>query len=883
MQYSKRKALNVAILLALSGAAATGVAQTQPAQGQQVEKIEITGSNIRRVAEEGALPLTIIKREDIERSGATSVSELLRTVTGSPFGGFDERSTNLSSGGGFANVSLRGLGARATLVLINGRRVAPAGFGGATGTDVFTDLNSLPIAAIDRVEILRDGASAVYGADAVGGVINVILRRDYKGGEVLLGYGLTQKSDGGEARGNITYGIGDIASDRFNALVSVDYFKRDRIRSKDRDWSSSANFEQYGGNDTRSLTGSPGSYRLGTLSAAGAFTPTSDYKAMPGCPAVSLYTAGTNEYCLFDFLPFWDLMPSVERVSGYAALNVDLTGGHRAYVNLTAAHNESKFEVAPTPLQANIIPKGTAGNPFNSDVQVIYRTLGGGPRANKYTTDFMNLVAGVKGSFGPWDYDTGVTYSESKTDGEGTGYINRTKVAAAFRSGLLQPFVTAAGKGDDTAAAAAIGATTQRNGTTRSVQFDAKTSRELMSLAGGPMAFALGAEFRKEKLTDAADEISASGQIDGANIVASSGSRKVKAAFVELSAPFVKGLDATLAARVDSYDTFGSSVNPKLSLGYRPNTSVLVRGSVGTGFRAPNLIEQYLGRSESFNSGVIDPLRCPTTAAPGDCGRVQIRNFSGGNSALDPEKSKQFNFGFVFEPIKDATLSIDYFNIDLNNQIGRLGLTRIVSDPLYSKLITRDTPTPADIAAGLPGAILFIDRTYQNLGKTKVSGIDLDFTYRYNFGEYGVLSGSAEVSYIDKYKQAAEQGQALIEYAGTNGIPRVRSKLTLNWERGPWKGSLSGNYVGVNALDSVDPRAYDAEGEFIGGNVSSMTTWDIRAGYLGFKNMELAFGIKNLFDKKPVWDFAGDNSQGYNADFGDPRGRNFYASMKYKF
>jgi iron complex outermembrane recepter protein len=903
MQYSKRKTLNVAILAALSGFTATSFAQTQPAQSQQVEKIEITGSNIKRIQTESATPITVISREQIQRSGATSLNEVLQQVSVSGLGNFSETNTNLSSGGGSAAISLRGLGASYTLTLIDGRRVAPSGFGGATGVATFTDLNSIPLSAIDRIEVLRGSASAIYGADAVGGVINLILRRDFKGGEATASYGTTERSDGQELRGNVAYGYGDMARDRFNVLATFDYYKRERIASVDRPYGASADGTLLNadlGVDTRSLTGSPGTFRTGTVSSTGAFTANSPWRAMPNCPAVDKLpatpAATVDQYCLFNFLSFWDLAPPAERVGGVVKGEIQITPAMRAFARLVANKNETSFRVAPTPLPDGVITATAPGNTLGQTYQYKYRITAGGPRQNDQKIDFYSLVGGLEGQLGTYDWKMGLSTSETKNRNDGSGYVNTLKVAAASAAGIFKPYEFASNPALEKAAAEAIAASYTRIGKAKSSGIDATVSGELFALPGGPLSFAAGLEFRSESISDRCitpecySGPGGTSVITGANSTAAGGKRTINAQYVEFRAPAFKGLDITVAARRDGYsgesdaDAAGvirtgkyDKVTPQVSVEFRPMSTLLLRGVVGEGFKAPTLFEAYQATSESFNSGTAwrDQRRFPVTNAREDSGAVQIRNFRGGTPSLLPEESKNASVGIVFEPIKDLTFTLDHYVIDLENTIGLPSVSRLLAREAAaggSPLVIRKPASTTDIQRGIPGAIDYLLLSYANLGQSRVQGTDLDIEYKWRSSDFGRFGARTVMTYFHTYKQTPEPGVDLTEFLGSYEVPRFRAGVTMSWERGPWEAVWGWRYTGKHAQelqnteeDKVAPEQYH----------------DVAVTYSGFKDWKFRGGVRNVFDKQPS--FANGDSQNYSYIFGDPRGRSFWLAATYKF
>jgi iron complex outermembrane recepter protein len=861
-------------------------AQAQTASEPKAEKVEVTGSNIKRVAAEGATPVQVITRDQIARSGATSLSEILSTVSIGGSGSFSETNTNLSSGGGASGIGLRGLGLSYTLVLLNGRRVAPSGFGGATGVATFTDLNGIPVAAIDRVEILKGSASAIYGADAVAGVVNVILRKDFKGGETSGQVGTTQRRDATEVRADLAVGMGDVAKDKYNFMAAYSHYQRDNIRSVDRPYSKTADqtsFQPELGVDSRSLTGNPGSFRTGTVSATGVFTANSAWRAMPNCPTInkSPVTPATAEdqYCLFNFLTFWDLAPSVKRDGVTLSGNFEVSSNLSLFATALVNRNTTSFQVAPTPLTVGVIPGNAPGNSLGQAYQYRYRVTANGGRVNETGIDFSSFVAGAKGSFGAFDWD--MAFNTSKTDitNKGSGYANRNLVAAAAAAGNLRPYEFAVNPALEAAFAKTIAATFTRKGIAKSDMVDAKMSGEIMQLPAGPLAVAAGFEFRKESIVDECLEADCkAGLIDGANVTGSSGKRNVNSQYIELRAPAFKGLDVTAALRRDDYSTIQKdAVTPQVAIEFRPAKEVLIRGVAGKGFKAPTLFEAYQSKSESFNSGATyaDQRRCPVTKAREDCGSTQVRNFRGGNVDLKPEESKNFSLGSVIEVTKDFTVSADWYRIDLNETIGLPSVARLMAREALKggdPLVVRGAASATDVARGLPGSIEYISLQYANLGRTIITGADAELEYRISTAEWGKFKFATSLSYTDKYWQAPEPGVALVQYAGTNDIPRFRATSGIAWSTGPVEVNYAWRHVGHHA------QVYD-DGSGLS-TVSPENYHDLSMSYTGIKNLKLNFGIRNIMDRAPS--FANGSSQAYDYSYGDPRGRSFWLSFAYK-
>jgi iron complex outermembrane recepter protein len=880
---------------------ATGFAYAQQTP-QKVEKVEVTGSNIKRIDVEGALPVVVLKREDIEKSGKTTVNELLSTLTVISGGSFSE-ATNAgnSFAPGTASVSLRGLGVNTTLVLLNGRRVANYGFAQNINEN-FVDLNAIPVSAIERIEVLKDGASAIYGSDAIAGVINVILRKDFRGVEVAASIGDSKDGGGSEKRASLSAGYGDVAKNRFNAMVTLDYYQREKINSQDRSFSKTADKRGNGpgARDFRSPTGNPG-YWFGGGNPNTAFTT---------CPASQVVTAaslgvgGGGTVCAYDFAADNDLIPETERAGAFGAVTFQLSPNWTIFADAMFNTNKTYRFAAPTPaaFSAANHPDRPAGSTFSS---VAYRFLEAGRRTNETKTDSTRIVAGIKGNAFDWDMEAALNFGRSETVDLARNFIIQERATEAFggtlagftgqRYGVLDPSKNPAGMLD------AIKIAPRREGISKVEGADLKASRELFNMAGGVAAIALGFEHRKESVADNPDPRVALSNPNRVTVAGSGGTsvigkRTQNSAYAEVSLPFLKGFESQLAIRTDRYSDFGTATTPKVALSWRPSQAVLVRGGYAEGFRAPSLAEIYLGESTSFPS-VVDAPRCTdyiagfgatdprTVAVCGPTGTgtaAQVRSIFLGNRTLKPEKSKSYSLGLVLEPTRDMTVAIDYYNIEHKERI--LAPTAgfiLANEALFPGAVTRGTRTADDIAANsraalrgtsgdlVPGVI----RSFFNASQQNTSGIDVDLRNKFSLGEWGKLDVTNALTYLIKIDRQLNPGQPLTELVDTYERPRWRHVLTLDWTRGSWGSTVAANTIAGFEDNFIVNGVYPRLG--------NMLTFDAQVRYTGFKNLTLTLGGLNVANKKPP--FSNENWYGYDPSVHNPRGAYYYAGVRYKF
>lgn len=882
MKEIKRKTLPRALIQALGTGVAISVVATaaHAQQAQRVEKIEVTGTNIKRVDTETASPVTIITREEIARSGATTISEVIRQLPSNNAGSFSENSLN-SFAAGAAAVSLRGLGAQATLILLNGRRLTPYPF--ANGAQVtFVDLNTIPMEVVDRIEVLKDGASAIYGSDAMAGVINVILRKDFRGAEVGANYGITSEHDAESWRATATLGFGDLARDKWNFFFNVEARDQESLRPTDRAWTTTGNLITFGNQTRRSINAYPGNFQARTGTSPG-FTGT---VPVPGCPSTSIL----GGVCRLNEVSSWlTTVPENERKSAFGRFTWELGGGHslsaeagymenQTYITSTPTFPTSWLRATDLSLQSItpiILPVGHPNNPYATPVNLLYSFADIGSRDQTLTSEYTRLLANLKGSFGAWDYDAAIGSNENETLQERGGFIRASVFRQMLASG--QYYFGDRSRNSD-AIYSALSPKITRAGMSKSTFVDARVSTELMQMRNGPLGFAAGIEHRQEELEDRPDELVRSGDIVGLGSTAASGDRDVTSLFGEVSIPLLRTLEAQLAVRYDKYSDYGNSTTPKLGLKWTPTRSFAIRGTYAEGFRAPGLPEIQNSFAAGFFNGVEDPIRCPVTGTTADC-FFSIPAVIGANPALVPEESKSFTVGFVWEPTADTTLTVDYYDIRRKNEITTIDLTFLLAnEALFPGRVTRN-PATGD---GLPGTIQSVNLIYANLSETETAGIDVEFRQRFNLGRYGKLGAIMYGAYTDKYKFAVEPGQEMVNYNGTHNQPRFQGNLTFEYETGPWFMFHRTNYVAHHSWAGTPFQTCPATVRAVNGcDIGSFTTMDAGVRYTGFRNLSLRAGVRNIQNKRPPLDLT--YTELYNLVYHNILGKTYNVGFSYSF
>lgn len=943
----QRTKVCTAVLVALGGVLAL------PAIAQETQRVEITGSSIRRADAETALPVTVVTREEIARSGVTSTEQLLQSISAASSQGGTSNSMGAgNSTYGNASISLRGLGEDRTLVLVNGRRLAA--FAGGNGASV--NINAIPLAAIHRVEVLKDGASGVYGSDAVAGVVNFILIKDFQGVELGATVGAPTRSGGGKSqRATAVAGFGN--GDRFNVTVSAAFEKETALFAKDRDFAKTGNVPPYIAASATGQGNIQGAYKPGT-GAPGPVDPETGLNketgvAGPGfgsttygnplgaagnCESVNMFLAGTRSatspfganapFCQFDSNGFVGLIPDRKLSTLSANLSFKVNDAMELFGDVLWSKSAVTQTFQPSPLRrdfmqsdnefgkqgvdpvllirpsnpnyhiaADYLAAMEAANPgkgygalIGKELATTARVFSFGPRSTEDTATQSRLVGGLRGTFAKQDYELAVAANESKVKGKTvSGYFSQVAYARVINdpSSDYNPWSLTQSSAFNNAAAGANYVGDTLRATSKSNSVDGKLSGEVAQLPAGALQYAAGFQVRKEDL--ALDPSAALLQGDIAGLGGATPpvdkDRKISSLFGELIIPIVKNLEGNVAVRSDHYNDVGSSTTYKTSMRWQPVREVVVRGSLGTGFRAPTLLDLWsptvLGSSEQFN----DPYFNDT-----DHTGIQVNSFTGGFQGLKPEKSRQHSIGLVLSPVRDISVSLDYFAIKVTDLIAQESAQAVVArnlagDPAYASFVTRD-PASHEIQN--------ITQLLRNVGSADVKGVDIDASWRTSLGP-GKLDVNLSGTYMIKYDATTPTGTVshkvgtIVEDDGATPVLSSNNStndgVVLRWKHNlsvtyafdswalTWAQNYYSGYRDANDLNG-DPH-----------KVPSQALYDAQVAFTGVKNLKLAVGVKNLFDKNPPLFIPVSNQfqAGYDITLYDPRARFVYLSANYKF
>jgi len=681
-----RRAVSFALAVATGSLAMIEVSSAaEPPAERSIETVIVTGSNIRRAEAETAAPIQVITRDDIDRTGKTTVGEYLQTLTADGQG-----SVPKSFGNGFAagaaGVSMRGLGAGSTLVLLNGRRIAPYGLAD-DGQKIFTDLSVIPLETVERVEVLKEGASAIYGSDAIAGVVNVILRSEYQGFAGKGSFATSEEGDGQMGKLSLTGGFGDRANDGYNVFFNVEGATTDAIRTTDRrgrKWIGSGDLRPYGYSATGSqflagwingntVTNSP----TGALLTPGA-TPTP--VSLPGCAQFTeISQDGSGGGCLWDAARFRDLSPEQQYVNVFGRGTIDLSDSFEAYAELGYSRKESRFENTPSGVSGSWgFPGGAVNASSGANATVLgpthpdntlfpgqaarlrYSAWDVGPRVGEQTNEFYRAIVGLQGAIGEWEFDAAVLHSQTDLISERTGFLRHSAVQQALSG--TGPIVWRIGDDSHLNSLAVydfIAPKIHADGESILDSVDVKMSRSLFDLPGGALGFAVGAEYRRLKTSLTPQTYTDQGDIIGLGYSAYDGTQNQIAGYVEFLAPVLPQLELSAAVRHDSYMNSDAATTPKFGLKWSPADMIAFRGTYAKGFRTPNAAETG-GDSAGFTS-IRDPLRCPggvpiAGASQADC-NLTVAVINRPSPDLSPEKSESYTFGIVLSPFAETTVT----------------------------------------------------------------------------------------------------------------------------------------------------------------------------------------------------------------------------------
>lgn len=835
-----------------------------------LETITVTGYHIKRIGVEGPAPVVVFSHEDFEQAGINTVEEFTRYLT---------INTTYPIGAapiGAAAFDLRGIGVDATLVLVNGFRIAPYG----QAAENIIDINSIPVSAIDRIEILKDGASAVYGADAVAGVVNIILRTNYDGIELSAGYGVSERGDGELKTADLIAGRD---GPRGSIMFSLSWNDRGTQKYRDRDWSSDPDYTAIGGPNFRDVHSSPPTFfRYDTFS----------WEHDPACGAdPALTSVGVAPWgpdwgtaCRLNWAYFVDLDRGFEQVGaslfGRYEINSKLSlFADLIYNNVEGEQDEGPDYVSYSPqLETGVpfVPAYHPGNPFGTDGELLSYLIDAEHRRQINQSTAWRAVIGMEGRWGDWDWQLSGLVSENEVDKDflNEAYADRYQLALLGMGGpdgdsWYDPFGIE--PRNDPAVIDWLLADTSRSDSTGERSVDLLISRTFGALPGLPIGVAAGLQYREQELDQTVDEnfflLDLGWEHDPL-----SASRNVSAAYVEFNLLPFESLEAQLALRYEDYSDFGTSTNPKVALRWQPLASLMLRASWATSFKPPSFLELY-EPLHSWWGSYRDTVRCEITGLPHDCTGQAYPAEGGGNPNLDPEKGDSWFLGMIWQPqhLTGFEFQLDFWEFNHQDRIQWLR-GQFVLDEGGDFGIVRAPDEPG----GTPGRILLVQETNVNTDKLVTRGFDTTVRYSWAPRRAGNFRAGLMHTYLDRWELTDTIDDWMLNrnMAGDKfniPIPRNRFNLNLSWDLAAHAIAVNVHYTGHYYNDEnlwVDGMPTDQRMD-----IPSHTTLDLQysSAFENLRDAVLRIGCNNVTDKDPPFHYWPGNEPVH-----DGRGRFWY-------
>ncbi|MBE1160263.1 TonB-dependent receptor [Dyella acidiphila] len=943
-------ALSLAGLL-LAPIAGTAFAQSAPAQDQsqptasqsnpqQLQTITVTGSALPRVDTETPSPVTVLTAQQIARSGYTTISDVVRSISADNSGSIPNAFT-AGFAAGASGVALRGLTVNSTVVLIDGHRAASYPVSD-DGERSFVDLNTIPISAVERIEVLKDGASSLYGADAIAGVVNIILKPGYQGVEGTADIGNSQHGGGFTKKATFLAGFGDLNKDRYNVYFSAQYEMDNPIYNRERDYPyNSKDLTALGGPNGN--FGNPATFNGSTVGATAPATLGVGANPLTGATQVknSLYsplgsctngtvltsTAGVGSYCAENQVAqYGEIQPQTEQGGLYARGTFKINDTTKAY--LSVSYMESKLWAQLTPQQ---IQTSTPNNTNNIALPPVLTTgpnagklnpndpyaaageyallnyqFGDIPQNNTYDNHNARVVADVSGIAGEWNYDAAVVLNHDWLNTTQTGFINYPALVNAITSGsynFINPSANSA------AELAQLSPNLSKQSTSDLDSLDLNASRSLFDLPGGSAGLAVGSQFRYEAQNDPA--LNPDDLFQSLGIAQTKGHRNVSGAYAELDLPLLESLEVDASGRYDHYSDVGNNFSPKIGFKWKPLDWVAIRGTYSKGFRAPSFAENGSSSSEGFVT--LNPAQYTNfvNAHNGNAYSTvpySLAEYTVANPNIRPEKASNFTFGVVLQPTSWLNASVDYYDIKKSN---------VITGPNFGQAISNYFATGA---TGVPGVTVIPDIAdptapnaqarpaefigqYINANSLKTDGVDIDLQGHWDFGNgihyVSELSGTE----VFNWRMVLPDG-TVESFAGTQGPYNLSSGAGTPRLKGSWSNTVqygpatvtatiyyTGGYSEIAEDVGVGPDSclsFNAAGtQFLPSNcrISSFTDVDLTGSYAINSHISVTASIMNAMDRKAPFDPANYAAVNYNPtySYAGVVGRFYNLGVKVKF
>ncbi|WP_445777870.1 TonB-dependent receptor domain-containing protein [Shewanella sp.] len=857
-------------LALISGAAATAFAApavfAADEDGAKVERIEVTGSRIKRSDLEGAYPITTITTEDMKMEGNFTVADALRNSNLNSFGSFSERSG--SSAQSQATIDLRGAGSSRTLVLIDGKRFP----GSPTLGGASANLNAIPMAAVERIDILTDGASSTYGSDAIAGVVNIIMKKNYQGLEFNVGGG-SRDQDGGLTSKEFSV-VAGYQMDKGNITFAFDHQDRKGISDADRPYTAASMTDFNGDGIIQAYDETAGWSIYGATIAAPDFSSATasplcdDLEAEYGSNVFQTVAADNDwspgsTYCMYAFANVSYNKASVDRNTVYVDANYEVAEDIEWFGRVMVTQNSSFGRYAPPAATWNNMSADNPNNPYGEETTGYFRWVGIGTRdgnVDDYNQDYLTGLRGTISALNDAEWE--VYYHHNIADNKSIGEYYLSYSGLAYNQANDIDLGSEAGINN-------MKATTLTQGRATFDQYSAGLGFDAFDLPGGAIAHYLGMEYFDQQFSEVYDAQSEAGLIGGSAGNSSGGDRQVWAMFYEAVLPLTDDVELNLAARYDDYSDFGDNLAPKASVRWQALENVVVRASYSEAFRAPSLDQLYAATTFSADTGTDYPFCTATGVSDADCSSKQYDTYIRANSDLGPETSEYINLGVAWDIVDDIGVKVDYFNLNIDDVISRRTITNVMRGIAAGTLDTTETfyVTRAATTDGTLGRALEVGTGYGNGDKLEITGIDVSLNAKFETA-IGDIGFNWNNSFVLDYIQEVEGGSAATDIAGWNGSPDYKSNFTTNYAMGDHSFSWNINYTSSTYEDDDT------------GHLDSWLIHNLSYVYDAGNYGSILLGINNLTDEDPVLSSVGTYD---NADLYNNYGREYRASYTLKF
>jgi len=844
-------------------------------QPDNPDSVELSGIVVRGEGErisnlQSTYPVTTIDREQIETSGYTTLFDLLRSQPGVQVANLPEamasssQSAFTAGASGAAAVALRHLGANSTLVLVDGRRMAGYGIASQNATGNVPDLSGIPLAIVDRIEILRDGASAIYGSDAVAGVINIVLRRDFEGAGIDVYSGVSSRGDTGTQQLSALWG-GKTANG-MQILLSADYRDASALSGDQRDWYS-LDQSRHDLLDLRSRYSFPGNYLYANPDGSTA------YIARAGCAPANLDSAGA---CLLDSAKYTTLQNGEIGKTVLGRFDIPLNASARAYVDLRVTDVIQRQQAAPSGASFPMGPADGSPHDGGQPLEFFYSFNDVGPVREVTRAKITSLVAGVSGEAAAWTWNMSVTHEALDVSDVIDGLLRSSTLNEAIADGSYA-------FGDAPLSShlrGLIAPRAERTGTTTLNVVDGEASRTLFDLPAGGLTLHLGAQVRRDGLEQRPDAILRSGDLlNQAAEFAISSQRSASSAYANLDIPVVEGVTLSSVGRIDRTAGFDARFSPTLGVRWSPTDDLTLRASASKGYRPPTLLE--LNQSPGAGGAQIYMLPqslgpCETTIAtsPGQiwC-QVQVNIVR--NPQLKPEQSTTRAAGIVWEPSPEFSSSVDVYRSERRNEIANLPVAYAFNHPdAFPDFIQRDAL----------GNVIALNTELVNIGRTATSGVDAEAQWNVEYANAQRLRIGIGVNYLASLDSTPTPAGERLREAGYSNAPRLTGVASLRWVAGDWITAMNVRYTGSyhnDAYAGAGNECPDYKAQLGKCTTPPFVLVNSSLTYTGLPHWAFSLSIDNLFDHTPR--YYEESFAGYNPQFDDPVGRYCGVRVTYRF